>query len=116
MVKNVKEEDLATEIANMNDTQKEDAFYRDLSFGTGGLRGTIRVGTNRMNVHTVTKALQGLANYLVKKYGEDASVAIGYDSRIKSDVFAQTAAAVFAANNVKVHLWPRLNPVPTVSL
>ena len=114
-LKNVKEEDLATELANMNDTQKEDAFYRDLSFGTGGLRGTIGAGTNRMNVHTVAKASQGLANYLVKKYGEDASVAIGYDSRIKSDVFAQTAAAVFAANNVKVHLWPRLNPVPTVS-
>lgn len=114
-LKNVKEEDLATQLANMNDTQKEDAFYRDLSFGTGGLRGTIGAGTNRMNVHTVAKASQGLANYLVKKYGEDASVAIGYDSRIKSDVFARTAAAVFAANNVKVHLWPRLNPVPTVS-
>lgn len=114
-LKNIKEEDLAIELANMNDTQKEDAFYRDLSFGTGGLRGTIGAGINRMNVHTVAKASQGLANYLGKKYGEDASVTIGYDSRIKSDVFAQTAAAVFAANNVKVHLWPRLNPVPTVS-
>lgn len=114
-LKNVKEEDLATELVNMHDVQKEDAFYRDLSFGTGGLRGTIGAGTNRMNVHTVAKASQGLANYLTKKYGKDASVAIGYDSRIKSDVFAQTAAAVFAANNVKVHLWPRLNPVPTVS-
>ena len=98
-----------------DEAQIEDAFYRNLAFGTGGLRGTIGAGTNRMNVYTVAKASQGLANYLVKTYGDKASVVIGYDSRIKSDLFAQTAAAVFSANNVAVNLWPRLNPVPTVS-
>jgi phosphoglucomutase len=92
----------------------EDAFYRDLAFGTGGLRGTIGAGTNRMNVYTVAKASQGLADYLAKKF-ETPSVAIGYDSRIKSDVFAKVAAGVFAANGVKVHIWPQLMPVPTVS-
>ena len=92
----------------------EDSFYKNLAFGTGGLRGTIGAGTNRMNVHTVAKASQGLADYLVKN-NEKPSVVIGYDSRIKSDVFAQVAASVFAANGVEVHLWPELNPVPTVS-
>ena len=98
-----------------DEAQIEDAFYRNLAFGTGGLRGTIGAGTNRMNVYTVAKASQGLANYLVGTYGAKASVVIGYDSRIKSDLFAQTAATVFAANGVTVNLWPRLNPVPTVS-
>lgn len=102
-------------LRNMDDTQVEDAFYRNLSFGTGGLRGIIGAGTNRMNVYTVAKASQGLANYLLKKYNQNASVTIGYDSRIKSDVFAKTAASVFAANGVHVHIWPRLLPVPTVS-
>ena len=91
-----------------------DSFYKNLSFGTGGLRGTIGAGTNRMNVHTVAKATQGLADYLVKN-NEKPSLVIGYDSRIKSDVFARVAASVFAANGVKVNLWPELNPVPTVS-
>lgn len=93
----------------------EDAFYRDLAFGTGGLRGTIGAGTNRMNIYTVAKASQGLSDYLIKTYKDNASVSIGYDSRIKSDVFAKEAASVFAANGVKVNLWPRLLPVPTVS-
>lgn len=109
------EDGLADILKAMDETQAEDAFYRNLAFGTGGLRGTIGAGTNRMNVYTVAKASQGLADYLVKTYGESASVAIGYDSRIKSDLFARTAAAVFAKNGVQVHLWPRLNPVPTVS-
>ena len=89
-------------------------FYRDLAFGTGGLRGVIGAGTNRMNVYTVAKASQGLADYLKKNFAEP-SVAIGYDSRIKSDVFAKVAAGVFAANGVKVNIWPVLMPVPTVS-
>ena len=106
--------DVVAELKAMDEVKIEDAFYRNLAFGTGGLRGTIGAGTNRMNVHTVSKATQGLADYLVKHF-EQPSVAIGYDSRIKSDVFAKVAAAVFAANGVKVHLWPQLMPVPTVS-
>ena len=102
---------LKAELEKMSPEAIEDAFYRDLTFGTGGLRGTIGAGTNRMNIYVVAKASQGLANYL----GAGASVVIGYDSRIKSDVFAKTAASVFAANGITVHLWPELNPVPTVS-
>jgi phosphoglucomutase len=92
----------------------EDSFYRNLAFGTGGLRGTIGAGTNRMNVHTVGKASQGLADYL-NKTCENPSVVIGFDSRIKSDVFAKAAADIFSANGIKVYLWSELNPVPTVS-
>jgi len=95
--------------------QVEDSFYRNLEFGTGGLRGLIGAGTNRMNVYTVAKASQGLANYLLKNHNEKTSVVIGYDSRIKSDLFAKTAACVFAANGIQVNIWPQLNPVPTVS-
>ncbi|MBR1770953.1 MAG: phospho-sugar mutase [Lachnospiraceae bacterium] len=102
------------ELQKMDEAAVEDAFYRDLAFGTGGLRGTIGAGTNRMNVYVVAKASQGLANYLRETVQEPA-VVIGYDSRIKSDVFAQVAAGVFAANGVKVHFWQELNPVPTVS-
>ena len=108
------DEDLARELRQMDGAQIEDAFYRDLTFGTGGLRGVIGAGTNRMNVYTVAKASQGLADYLKKKF-QEPSVAIGYDSRIKSDLFARTAASVFAANGVRVHIWPVLMPVPTVS-
>ena len=107
----VRDEELLAELRSMTEAQQEDAFYRNLAFGTGGLRGTIGAGTNRMNVYVVSKASQGLANYL----GDGASVVIGYDSRIKSDVFAQTAAGVFAANGINVHIWPELLPVPTVS-
>lgn len=103
--------DVAEELKNMDEAAIEDAFYRDLAFGTGGLRGTIGAGTNRMNAYVVAKASQGLANYL----GKDASVVIGYDSRIKSDMFAKVAAGVFAANGIIVHIWPALLPVPTVS-
>ena len=108
--------DVAAELkAIENDPAKiEDAFYRNLAFGTGGLRGTIGAGTNRMNVYTVAKASQGLANYLVANF-DAPSVSIGYDSRIKSDVFAKVAASVFAANGVQVNIWPELLPVPTVS-
>lgn len=107
--------DLILELMNLNEAGIEDAFYRDLAFGTGGLRGTIGAGTNRMNVYTVAKATQGLSNFLLHKYGKEASVVIGYDSRIKSDVFAKVAASVFSSNHISVHIWPRLNPVPTVS-
>ena len=106
--------DVAAELKTLDDAKIEDAFYRDLDFGTGGLRGVIGAGTNRMNIYTVAKASQGLADYLKKNFAEP-SVAIGYDSRIKSDVFAKVAAGVFAANGVKVNIWPVLMPVPTVS-
>ena len=105
------EGDVLEELSQMDETQIEDAFYRDLAFGTGGLRGVIGAGTNRMNIYVVAKASQGLANYL----GTGASVVIGYDSRIKSDVFARTAAGVFAANGITVYFWPELLPVSTVS-
>ena len=106
--------DVASELKTMGAAKIEDAFYRDLAFGTGGLRGVIGAGTNRMNVYTVAKASQGLADYLKKHY-ENPSVVIGYDSRIKSDVFAKVSAGVFAANGVQVNIWPVLMPVPTVS-
>lgn len=108
------DDELKTELNSMDEAAIEDAFYRNLAFGTGGLRGTIGAGTNRMNAHVVAKASQGLANYLLSST-ETPSVVIGYDSRIKSDVFAKVAAGVFAANGVKVHIWPELLPVPTVS-
>ncbi len=108
------DQDIVTELKEMREEQIEDAFYRNLAFGTGGLRGTIGAGTNRMNVYTVAKASQGLADYLVKHF-ETPSVVIGYDSRIKSDMFAKVAASVFAANGICVRIWPELNPVPTVS-
>ena len=110
----VADDDIIEELKAMGDTKVEDAFYRNLAFGTGGLRGIIGAGTNRMNVYTVAKASQGLADYLKKNF-ETPSVVIGYDSRIKSDVFAKVAAGVFAANDVRVNIWPVLMPVPTVS-
>ena len=105
---------LLEELRTMDEKQQEDAFYRDLSFGTGGLRGVIGAGTNRMNLYTVAKATQGLANYL-KEHFRTPSVAIGFDSRINSELFSKVVARVFAANGVKVHIWPELMPVPTVS-
>ncbi len=110
----VLDEDLVNELKGMNESQIEDAFYRNLAFGTGGLRGVIGAGTNRINIYTIAKASQGLANYLNKKY-EHPSIAIGYDSRIKSDVFARVSASIFAQNDIHVYLWPTLMPVPTVS-
>ena len=113
-LENVKDNDLLDELKSMEDNKIEDSFYRDLAFGTGGLRGTIGAGTNRMNVYVVAKASQGLSNCLLSKY-DNPSVVIGYDSRIKSDVFARTAASVFAANGIKVNIWSELLPVSTVS-
>ena len=106
--------DVVAELKTFDDAKIEDAFYRDLAFGTGGLRGVIGAGTNRMNIYTVAKASQGLADYLKKQF-DAPSVVIGYDSRRKSDVFAKVAAGVFAANGIDVHIWSELMPVPTVS-
>lgn len=106
--------ELLEELKRMEESAIEDAFYRDLAFGTGGLRGVIGAGSNRMNVYTVAKASQGLADYLAKRFSTPSAV-IGYDSRLKSDVFARVTAGVLAANGVQVHFWPQLTPVPTVS-
>ena len=106
--------DLIPELRKMSQEQIEDSFYRDLEFGTGGLRGTIGSGANRMNVYTVARATEGLAFYLKTRFAHP-SVVIGYDSRIKSHLFAETAAAVFYASNIKVYMWDSQLPVPTVS-
>ncbi len=105
---------LAAELREMDEAAIEDAFCRDLAFGTGGLRGILGAGTNRMNVLTVAKASQGLAEYLLK-HDECPSVVIGFDSRMMSDAFAREAGNVFAANGIDVWAWDRLLPVPTVS-
>lgn len=91
-----------------------DRFYKNLEFGTAGLRGVIGAGTNRMNVYTVNQATQGLADYLLSEF-ENPSVAIAYDSRIKSDVFAKSAAGVLAANGIRVYFYPVLVPTPMLS-
>ena len=97
-----------------NQDKIEDAFYRELEFGTGGLRGVLGAGTNRMNIYVIRKATQGFANYLNKHF-KNPSVAISYDSRIKSDLFAKTAAEVFAGNDIKVHIYKELMPTPNLS-
>ena len=105
--------DLKAELESIKDDEdgKNDRFYRDLEFGTGGLRGVIGAGTNRMNVYTVKKATQGLAEYILAS-GEKKSVAISCDSRIKSDYFSKSAAEVLAANGIKVHIYKELMPTP----
>ena len=109
--------DLINELKEIkNDEEKiNDAFYRDLEFGTGGLRGVIGAGTNRINIYVVRKASQGLANYVLNNYKSNRSIAISYDSRIKSDVFARVAAEVFAANGIKVFIYKELMPTPCLS-
>lgn len=112
----VEDLDLINELELMKKNPKlvEDAFYRELEFGTGGLRGVIGVGTNRMNIYVIRKASQGLANYLNKIY-KNPSIAVSYDSRIKSDLFARTASEVFAANGIKVYIYSELMPTPNLS-
>ena len=97
-----------------NDEEILDRFYRSLEFGTAGLRGVIGAGTNRMNIYTVGRATQGLADFLNKNY-ENPSVAIGYDSRIKSEYFSREAAEVLAANGIKVYIYDELEPTPCLS-
>lgn len=112
----VKEDDLLDELKQIEGREDEinDRFYRELEFGTGGLRGVIGAGSYRMNVYTVAKATQGYSNYLNRK-ASAPSVAIAYDSRIKSDLFAMTAAGVFAANGIRVHIYRELMPTPALS-
>lgn len=108
--------DLKAELESIkgNDDEILDRFYRSLEFGTAGLRGVIGAGTNRMNIYTVGRATQGLADYL-NAYYDNPSVAIGYDSRIKSDLFSKEAASVLAANGVKVYIYDELEPTPCLS-
>ena len=105
---------LLEELRGMDEDTKYDSFYRDLEFGTAGLRGVLGAGTNRMNVYVVRRATQAVADYL-NGTALPKCAAIGYDSRIGSDVFAREAAAVFAANGITAHLYPRLEPVPALS-
>ncbi|MBE6749626.1 MAG: phospho-sugar mutase [Ruminococcaceae bacterium] len=108
--------DLIEELKQMEGNQAviSDAFYKDLEFGTAGLRGVIGAGTNRMNIYTVGQASQGLAAY-VNSVTENGKIAIAYDSRIKSDTFAKAAASIFAANGIKVYLYKELVPTPMLS-
>ena len=110
----VNDKSLFEELCDLDKDDIEDAFYKDLAFGTGGLRGVLGVGTNRMNIYVVAKASQGLSNYLKKNF-EKPSVAIGYDTRINSDVFSKVAAEVFSFNNIKVYYYSEPLPVPTLS-
>lgn len=98
-----------------NDTEIKDRFFKDLEFGTGGLRGVIGAGTNRMNIYTVGKATQGLANYIIKQGGQDKGVAIAYDSRRMSIEFATAAALCLCANGIKAYIFDSLRPTPVLS-
>lgn len=110
------DKDIITELNGMDSVAIEDAFYRDLAFGTGGLRGVIGAGTNRMNIYTVAKASQGLANYIIERFPEKARrIAVSYDNRIKSDLFAKVASGVFAANGIEVYIYSELMPTPCLS-
>ena len=114
--KAVLDKDLIEELASIEgkESEIEDRFYQSLTFGTAGLRGVIGAGTNTMNVYTVNQATQGLATFLLEEY-ENPSVAIAYDSRIKSDLFAKSAASVLAANGIKVWFYKELVPTPMLS-
>ena len=98
-----------------NEAEIEDRFYRQLEFGTGGLRGVIGAGTNRMNIYTVRQATQGLANYIKSVGAQEKGVAIAYDSRHMSPEFAQEAALCLAANGIKTYVFKSLRPVPELS-
>lgn len=111
------DEDTKKELSAIKDNEKEieDRFYKELEFGTGGLRGVIGAGTNRMNIYTVRKATQGLANYILKQGGQEKGVAIAYDSRRMSPEFADEAALCMAANGIKAYVFDALRPTPELS-
>lgn len=116
-VRHVDDEELSAELeqlAKAGGSAVDDAFFQDLAFGTAGLRGVIGAGTNRMNVYTVARATQGLADYLNARY-DAPSVAIARDSRNKGELFVRTAASVLAANGVKALVYPRIEPTPALS-
>lgn len=113
--------DLSRELNEMKDDREHgeerihDCFYKDLEFGTGGLRGIMGAGTNRMNIYTVARASQGYAEYLKDSPRQEISLAIAYDSRLKSKEFARTAAEVFVASGIRVYMFPELVPTPMLS-
>src|SRR5258707_11615279 len=107
--------DEVTRLQNENPTELTESFYKSLEFGTGGLRGIMGVGTNRMNKYTVGMATQGYANYLKQCFTGSVKVAIAHDSRNNSRFFAETTANVFAANGIKVFLFEDLRPTPVLS-
>lgn len=114
----VRDDDLIKELKEIKGDagRIQDAFYKNLGFGTGGLRGLIGAGTNRMNVYTVAKATQGYADYLKQNFpAEKRIAAVSFDSRIKSELFARTAAEVLAANQIKVYIYSELMPTPCLS-
>lgn len=112
----IEDVDLKAELESIknDEAEIEERFYKELDFGTAGLRGVIGAGTNRMNIYIVGKATQGIAQYVNANF-ENPSVAVAYDSRIKSDIFAHAAASVFAANGIKVYLYDELKPTPMLS-
>ena len=113
------DEETKRQVKNMIENDEKElveSFYKSLEFGTGGLRGIMGVGTNRMNIYTVGMATQGLANYLNKTYaGQQTKVAIAHDSRNNSQLFAKTVADIFSANGIKAYLFESLRPVPVLS-
>ena len=111
------DEETKEELRAIENDEKEieERFYKELEFGTAGLRGIIGAGTNRMNFYTVGKATQGLANYIIKQNGQDRGVAIAYDSRNMSPEFADAAALCLAANGIKAYLFSGLRPTPELS-
>ncbi|HAP68301.1 MAG TPA: phosphoglucomutase, partial [Flavobacteriales bacterium] len=98
-----------------NETELTESFYKELEFGTGGLRGIMGVGSNRINIYTIGMATQGLANYLKNSFEGEVSVAIAHDSRNNSPLFARKTAEVFAANGIKAYLFNELRPTPQLS-
>ena len=114
--KKLEDPDLIAEMSDIegNEHEIKERFIKMLEFGTAGLRGILGVGTNRMNIYTVALATQGMADYIKQQY-DNPTVAIAYDSRIKSDQFARITARVFAANGIKAYLFRELMPTPTLS-
>ena len=111
------DEETKEELKKIKENKKEieDRFYKELEFGTAGLRGTMGAGTNRMNKYTVGRATQGLANYIIKMHGEQKGVVIAYDSRHMSKEFSQEVAKILAANGIKTYIFESLRPVPELS-
>ena len=107
--------ELSADLNGINEEEIFDRFYRELDFGTAGLRGVLGAGTNRMNIYTVARASVGIAKYICETAGEGASLAIAYDSRNNSELFSKTAAAVYAGYGIKVFLYPYLMPTPALS-